>query len=80
MGVMLRSIVTGIGDVLLGRLLVYLVLVVPVLGVALVLAVGTDVLVSLGLSRQVAGSITAAVATVGSIAGLAAFGYYLIDW
>lgn len=77
---MFRSIVTGIVDVLLGRLAVFLALFVPVLSVGLVLAVGTDALVSLGLSREIAGSITAAVATVGSIAGLAAFGYYLIDW
>ncbi|WP_126662788.1 hypothetical protein [Haloterrigena salifodinae] len=77
---MFRSIIVGIGDVLLGRLLVVLMLGVPVFGVAFVLAFGTDALVSLGLSRGVAGTITATIATVGSVAGLAAFAYYLIDW
>ena len=77
---MIRSIATGIVDVLLGRLLVFLALFVPVIGVGLVLSVGTDGLVALGLSRGIAGTITAVVATAGSIAGLAAFGYYLIDW
>ncbi|WP_049922688.1 hypothetical protein [Halopiger djelfimassiliensis] len=77
---MIKSIGGAIMDVLLGRLLVTVVLVVPVLAVSFLLAGGTEVLISLGLSRNVAGTITAALATIGSIAGLAAFGYYLIDW
>lgn len=77
---MLRALASAIADVLLGRLLVTLALVIPTFGVAFLLAGGTDLLVSLGLSRNVAGTITASLATIGSIAGLAAFGYYAIDW
>ncbi|RKD95750.1 hypothetical protein [Halopiger aswanensis] len=77
---MLRSIVGAFVDVLFGRLLLLLVLGIPAFAVVALLAGGTDLLVSIGLSRSVAGTITAGLATVGSIAGLAAFGYYAIDW
>ena len=77
---MIRSTVSFIADVLLGRVPLYVALGVPVFGVAFFLVYGTDLLVAVGLSRNTAGNIAAAVAIIGSIAGLGAFGYYGIDW
>lgn len=74
------GIVKSIGDVLLGRLLLYIVLGgIPAL-VGLFLVGGTDFLTAIGLSRDLAGSIVAIVVVAGCVAGLGAFAKYGIDW
>lgn len=76
----MAGIIKAIGDVLLGRLIMYLVLGgIPIM-VGLALVGGTGTLTALGLSRDLAGSIVAVVVVVGCVAGLGAFAKYGIDW
>ena len=77
---MIRSIVGGVIEGIIGRFLLAIGLVVVTMGVGIFLVYGTDLLVAVGLSRNMAGNITAGVAIIGSIVGLGAFGYYGIDW
>lgn len=77
---MIRQLVSDIVDIILGRLLLVILLGAPAFGIVFLLTGGTDALVALGLSRDLAGTIAATIATLASIAGLAAFGYYFIDW
>ena len=70
----------GVGELLLGRAILILALVVPAFAVVFLLVGGTDMLVALGLSQGVAGTITALVATSACVLGLGAFAKYAIDW
>ncbi|ELY82401.1 hypothetical protein [Natrinema gari] len=77
---MFRALLERLGTALLGRLLLTVALVVPALGVAFLLSGGTELLLTVGLSRRVAGSTAAGAATIGSVVGLAAFGSVVIEW
>ncbi|ELY86908.1 hypothetical protein C485_08327 [Natrinema altunense JCM 12890] len=75
-----RALLERVATALLGRFLLAVALVVPALGVALLLSGGTEVLLTVGFSRRVAGPIAAGAATIGSVVGLAAFGYFVVEW
>ena len=72
--------VGGVGEFLLGRAILVVALVVPVFAVVFLLVGGTDMLVAIGLSRGLAGAITALLAIGACVVGLGAFAKYAIDW
>ncbi len=66
--------------ILVNRLGLYLALGVPTIGVALLLAVGTDTLVALGLSRSLAGNLMTVTVIALVIMGMYYFATNVIDW
>jgi len=72
--------ISGVGEFLLGRAILVVALVVPAFAVVFLLVGGTDLLVAVGLSRGIAGSITALLAIGACVLGLGAFAKYAIDW
>jgi membrane associated rhomboid family serine protease len=76
----MSEILSRLTDLLLGRAILVVALVVPVFAVTFLLVGGTDLLVAIGLPRGIAGGIAALLAIGGCVVGMGAFAKYAIDW
>lgn len=77
---MLRKVVDVVPDALVGQLLLGGGVLLALFGVGYSLAFGTDGLMALGLSRQVAGSLVVVVVAAACLYGLYWFATRMIDW
>jgi hypothetical protein len=77
---MLQKVVDVVPDAIIGQLLLGGGALVVLFGVGYSLAFGTDGLMALGLSRQVAGSIVVAIVGAACLYGLYWFATRMIDW
>jgi hypothetical protein len=77
---MLQKVVDVVPDALVGQLLLGGGILLAVLGVGYTLGSGTEGLMALGLSRQVAGSIVVALVVAVCLYGLYLFATRVIDW
>ena len=77
---MLQKVVDVVPDALVGQLLLGGGILLAVLGVGYTLGYGTEGLMALGLSRQVAGSVVVALVVAVCLYGLYVFATRVIDW
>jgi len=77
---MLQKVVDIVPDALVGQLLLGGGVLFAIFGVGYSLAFGTDGLMALGLSRQVAGSIVVAIVVAACLYALYWFATRMIDW